>query len=162
VLTIGPTFALLVRSICHPFRANRYGRLFPWLKPWAESSSPFGARPFGPSIRAWLLSACLPGQKPVAHSREGSAYGVEPLSASSKSAERLDRLEGGCPGGLNKTYMYNYTCGGRSRCVAIGSCPNPLDHLYAEATETIRKEYWRSSASMRLYQTRPPNIHKLA
>jgi hypothetical protein len=31
-----------------PFRANRSGRRFPGLKPWAESSSPFGARPFGP------------------------------------------------------------------------------------------------------------------
>src|ERR1700722_16505308 len=46
--TIGPTFALLVRSICRPFRANLSGRRFPGLKPWAESSSPFGAQPFGP------------------------------------------------------------------------------------------------------------------
>jgi len=57
--TIGPTFPLLVRSICRPFsfRANRSGWRFPGLKPWAglkpraEFSSPFGARPFGQTMR---------------------------------------------------------------------------------------------------------------
>jgi hypothetical protein len=39
-----PTFALLVRSICRPFRARHSGWRFPGLKPWAESSCPFGAK----------------------------------------------------------------------------------------------------------------------
>jgi hypothetical protein len=41
-----PIFALLVRSICRPFRARRPWSRFPGLKPWAESSSPFGAKTF--------------------------------------------------------------------------------------------------------------------
>jgi hypothetical protein len=41
---LDPTFALLVRSICRPFRARRSGWQFPGLKPWAESSCPFGAK----------------------------------------------------------------------------------------------------------------------
>jgi hypothetical protein len=39
-----PTFGLLIHSICRPFRARRSGWRFPGLKPWAESSSPFGAK----------------------------------------------------------------------------------------------------------------------
>src|ERR1700759_265088 len=39
-----PTFALLVRSFCRPFRARRSWWRFPGLKPWAESSCPFGAK----------------------------------------------------------------------------------------------------------------------
>jgi hypothetical protein len=39
-----PTFALLVRSVCRPFRACRSWWRFPGLKPWAEASSPFGAK----------------------------------------------------------------------------------------------------------------------
>ena len=44
------TFALLVHSICRPFRARRSWWRFPGLKPWAESSNPFGfaARHFVP------------------------------------------------------------------------------------------------------------------
>jgi hypothetical protein len=41
-------------------------RVETWLKPWAESSSPFGARPFGPvALRAWLLSACSSRTKAI-------------------------------------------------------------------------------------------------
>jgi hypothetical protein len=43
---IEPTFALLGRSICRPFRARPSGWRFPGLKPWAEYSSPFGAKTF--------------------------------------------------------------------------------------------------------------------
>jgi hypothetical protein len=39
-----PTFELLIHSICRPFRARRSGWRIPGLKPWAESSSPFGAK----------------------------------------------------------------------------------------------------------------------
>ena len=44
--SVEPTFALLVRSICRPFRARRSWWRFPGLKPWVESSSPFGAKTF--------------------------------------------------------------------------------------------------------------------
>jgi hypothetical protein len=90
----GSTFALLVRSICRPFsisnpedrvlfvertfmclvrrfRANRSGRRFPGLKPWAESSSPLGHGPsghrlpacvlFAPSSNVFQVSVVLPG-----------------------------------------------------------------------------------------------------
>jgi len=43
VYNLDPTLALLVRSICRPFRARRSEWRFPGLKPWAESSGPFGA-----------------------------------------------------------------------------------------------------------------------
>jgi hypothetical protein len=102
--TIGPPFALLVRSICRPFifRATRSGRR---LKPWAESSSPFGARPFGarhfgpgyvppgrtivarpevPGDRAWSARVKLPKQAPTAH--EGSFAASK--NASLKSYKR--------------------------------------------------------------------------
>jgi hypothetical protein len=41
-----PPSALLVRSIWRPFRAHCSGGRFPGLKPWAESSRPFGAKIF--------------------------------------------------------------------------------------------------------------------
>ena len=45
-------------SFTRPFRARRSGWRFPGLKPWAESSSPFGARPFVPGY----YRAVPPGQ----------------------------------------------------------------------------------------------------
>ena len=78
---LDPTFALLVRSICRPFRARRSGWRFPGLKPWAESSCPFGAeisrRDFLQmsklqtivALRAWLLSCRPSGTKTIGPSK---------------------------------------------------------------------------------------------
>jgi hypothetical protein len=57
VLPLDSTATFLVRSICRPFRARRVGWRFPGLKPWAESSSPVGAKTH--SVMSILLVVVL-------------------------------------------------------------------------------------------------------
>jgi hypothetical protein len=100
---LDPTSTLLGRSIWRPLRAHPSGWLFPGLKPWAESSCPFGAQISGnvqtPEQRA----------KGVGHGRlysdtshtnnsasgwpvlKPSAYFTMPLRASCKAACGLAR-----------------------------------------------------------------------
>jgi hypothetical protein len=48
--TIGPTFALLVRSICRPFRANRSGGGSQGLNPGLSPLAPLGHSQVKPSV----------------------------------------------------------------------------------------------------------------
>src|ERR1700722_1720176 len=46
-------FRVVSMSDLPPLQGDRFGPRSPGLKPWAESSSPFGARPFEPRLLAY-------------------------------------------------------------------------------------------------------------